>query len=59
MPTSRRQQIQRLILPAVAGGCLIFAISAVTSATDTQQSPVASPQRLQWLTSADITLSRE
>ncbi|MFN7388889.1 efflux RND transporter periplasmic adaptor subunit [Brevundimonas sp.] len=43
MPTSRRQQIQRLILPAVAGGCLIFAISAVIRPERTRADPPATP----------------
>jgi HlyD family secretion protein len=43
MPTSRRQQIQRLILPALAGGCLIFAISAVIRPERTRADPPATP----------------
>lgn len=43
MPTSRRQQIQRLILPAIAGGCLIFAVSAVIKPERTRADPPAIP----------------
>lgn len=43
MPTSRRQQIQRLILPAIAGGSLIFAITAVVKPERTRADPPATP----------------
>jgi multidrug efflux pump subunit AcrA (membrane-fusion protein) len=43
MPTSRRQQIQRLILPALAVGCLVFAISAVIRPERTRADPPATP----------------
>jgi RND family efflux transporter MFP subunit len=43
MPTNRRQQIQRLILPVIAGGCLIFAISAVIKPGRTRADPPATP----------------
>lgn len=43
MATSRRQQIQRLVLPALAGGCLVFAISAVIRPERTRADPPATP----------------
>lgn len=43
MPTSRRQQIQRLILPAIVGGCLIFAVGAVIKPERTRADPPAGP----------------
>lgn len=43
MPTSRRQQLQRLILPTLAAGCLLFAISAVIRPERTRAEPPAVP----------------
>lgn len=43
MPNNRRQQIQRLILPTIAGGCLIFAISAVIRPERSRADPPAAP----------------
>lgn len=43
MPTSRRQTIQRLILPAIAIVCLVFAVSAVIRPERTRAEPPAAP----------------
>lgn len=43
MPTSRRQLVQHLILPAIAGGCLVFAVSAVIRPERTRAEPPAVP----------------
>ncbi|MFN5614767.1 MAG: efflux RND transporter periplasmic adaptor subunit [Brevundimonas sp.] len=43
MPTSRRQQIQRLVLPVIAGGCMVFAVSAVIRPERTRADPPAPP----------------
>ena len=43
MPTNRRQQIQRLVLPVIAGGCLVFAVTTVIRPERTRADPPARP----------------
>jgi HlyD family secretion protein len=43
MPTNRRQQIQRLVLPVIAGACFVFAVSAVIRPERTRADPPAPP----------------
>ncbi|MFC0634462.1 HlyD family efflux transporter periplasmic adaptor subunit [Brevundimonas balnearis] len=43
MPTNRRQHIQRLVLPVIAGGCLIFAVTTVIRPERTRADPPARP----------------
>ena len=43
MPTNLRQRISRLVLPVLAGGCLVFAIAAVIRPERTRADPPATP----------------
>ncbi|KPF81267.1 hypothetical protein IP78_05490, partial [Brevundimonas sp. AAP58] len=43
MPTNLRQRISRLVLPVLAGGCLIFAVAAVIRPERTRADPPATP----------------
>lgn len=43
MPTNLRQRISRLVLPVLAGGCLVFAVAAVIRPERTRADPPATP----------------
>lgn len=45
MPTNLRQRISRLVLPVLAGGCLVFAVAAVIRPERTRADPPAAPPR--------------